>query len=376
MKGPARLSLLIPTLRVGGTEIQVIHLLRGLARDFELTLICTRSEGALIGDARRLGIFVRILNYRSGWDFRVRWRLAQIFETHKPHILHTFLSGFDLHANRAAHGAGVPVIISSRRELATWQRPRHLRMQMKANQYVDCIVANSQAVSEYAARREGSAASLYRVIRNGVRADDFKSPGEQEALRRRFRLPGGGYLVGMVANFSPVKDHRLFVDMADILLKTRKDVHFLMVGTGPLVLEITSLVKKRGHRDFFTRLTTVGELADLYGAMDLIVLPSKMEGSPNVLAEAMASRTPVVAAKVGGVPELVEDGVTGVLLDSRSPADFAAAVGCLLDDAARRGALARRGEAWIRSHMTIDAMVASYRELYLGLLKKKMRPGA
>ena len=92
--------------------------MRGMIDDFDLTLICTRSEGALVGDARRLGVTVRVLGVNSGWDFRVGPKIERVLRAQSPDIFHTFLFGFDLYANRAAEHCNVPVIISSRRELA------------------------------------------------------------------------------------------------------------------------------------------------------------------------------------------------------------------------------------------------------------------
>ncbi len=363
-----RICYVIPSLSIGGTERQLVYLLRGLAPDHELTVLCTRQDGALVGEARRCGARVDVLGARGGWDLTLRWKLRNVFKRNRPDVLHTFLFGFDLAANLAASDAGVPVVISSRRELATWQKPRHLFMQRRANRHVHAIVANSHAVADFAARREGADPALFRVIPNGIHADAFVSNADPHQLRLRYRIPFHTHIVGMVANFSPVKDHALFVDTAAELLRRRADVHFLMVGTGPLVRNVERAIEARGIASCFTRVSTMAEIADLYALMDVSVLCSKAEGFPNALIESMAAGRPVAAASVGGIPELVRDGETGRLIASRDPRAFAVAIAWMLDHPGEAGAMAGNAARFVRDEFGMDKMVDSYRALYAELL--------
>jgi glycosyltransferase involved in cell wall biosynthesis len=374
MEARPRITFVIPSMRVGGTETQLVQLMDGLRHDFDLALICTTCEGGLIGDVRRMGAHVRVLNARSGWDFTIVPSLRRIIHGSRPHIVHSFLFGFDYFVNRVARRMGVPVILSSRRELPQWQRRRHLFLQRQANRFVDGIVANSQAVAEYAQKKEGVSPSILHVIPNGINADSHLSALPAKESRTRFRLPLDKPVVGMVANFSPVKDHPLFMGMAQHLLKRRK-VHFLLVGSGKLVGSMGRFVKRSGQREHFDHISTASEIPEMYGMMDVSVLASKMEGSPNVVIESMAAGKPVVAAAVGGVKELIRHKETGLLVDSRNPKDFAEAVGWCLDNPEEAAAMAQRAAAWVRSEMTVEKMVQSYSDLYHGLLDENPRHG-
>lgn len=374
MKGRARIAYMIPSMAVGGTEMQLSHLIHGLKDDFELALICTRNEGGLIGDVRRMGAYVRILDGRSGWDWTIGGKIRRILRGFTPHILHTFLSGFDLTPNRVARQLGVPVVISSRRELATWQKARHLFMQRRANRYVDAIVANSQAVADYAVLREKAPQELFHVIPNGVDAGAYLPPCAPQESRKQFRLPLKKKIIGMVANFSPVKDHRLFMDMACVLLQRRQDVHFLLVGSGPLVDKYGQLIERRGQGEYFNRISTIGAVAEMYGMMDVFVLTSKIEGFPNAIIEAMASGTPVVAPAVGGILEQIRHGETGLLVDSRSPEAFADAVEWCLDRPEEALAMAQHGADWVRANLSMEQMVRRYRDFYYAMLDGKHVP--
>lgn len=367
-----RVCYVIPTLSVGGTETQLVHLMRGLVCDHDLTVICTRTDGALGGDVRRLGADLHVLDTWGGWDFRIKARLRAQFRHHRPDIVHTFLFGFDYAAARAARDAGVPVVISSRRELATWMKPRHVRLQKKGNALVDCIVANSRAVVQFASELEGADPALFRVIPNAIAADDFVSKIDPSHVRRRYRIPFHTHVVGIVANFSPVKDHALFVEVARELGRRRADLHFLMVGRGPERDDVFRRIHTSKLDEEFTCLSAFQEVADIYRLMSVSVLCSKVEGFPNAVIESMASGTPVVAPAVGGIPELVEDGVTGRLVHSRAPSDFADAIEWVLDHPEESRAMTERAATYVRTELTVDKMVNAYRGLYAELLEKRV----
>ncbi len=366
-----RICFLIPTLGIGGTERQLVHLMHGLAPDFELTVICTGSEGPLAEDVRLLGAKVFALEAGSGWNLLVHRRILRIFRAHRPDIVHAFLFGFDFAAVRAARKAGTPVVVSGRRQLAHWKKARHIRLQKRANAYVDTIVANSVAAADFAAHQESCDRARYRVIHNGIDADAFLSDADPDETRLRLGIPQNRTIIGIVANFSPVKDHALFVRIARELMKRRDHLHFLMVGGGPGHREIMRAVRHRGLADRFTRYAASDDVADLYAIMSVMVLCSKSEGFPNAVLEAMAARRPVVAAKVGGIPELVDHERTGLLVDSRRASDFAEAIDRLLtnqDQAAATGAAA--GDA-VRREFSMASMVDQHRTLYLELLARQ-----
>lgn len=371
-----RVCYVIPSLQVGGTERQLLALMKGLIRNHELTVVCTREAGALVGDARRMGVYVHELNGSGGWDFTMRRRIRHIFRSHRPDVVHTFMFGFDLAANRAARETGVPVVISSRRQLATWKKPRHIRVQRKANQLVDCIVANSNAVAEFAAAQEGLEIDRYRVIPNGIDADAFVSAADLHQVRLRFKIPFHTQVVGMVANFSPVKDHAFFLAIAEELMRRRADVHFLLVGSGPLRDEVMTRIRKQGWTDRFTRVAAIEEVPDLYNVMSVSVLCSKVEGFPNAVIESMAAGRPVVAAAVGGIPEVIEDGVTGRLVQTRTATAFADAIEQVLDREKESAAMAARAAVYVRSTLNMDRMVDAYRDLYREMLIQSVRRGA
>jgi len=363
-----RICFVIPSLGAGGSERQLSALARGLTKDHEVTILCTREEGSLAEEVRREGVRVENLRLGSPWSPGLYTALRKRFRHHRPDVVHVFMFGLDYWVNRAARATGVPAIVSSRRELAVWMRRRHRWLQRRANALVDAVVCNSEAVKRFAIEQEGIEPRLLRVIPNGIDADAFQSTANRMELCRRHGIPADRRVVGIIANFSPVKDHGLFLLMAALLAEKREDLHFLLVGSGPTLTKVQAMVEELGIAPRVTIVDSVAGIPDLLGLMDISVLTSRVEGFPNAIMEAMAAGVPVVAAAVGGIPELLGNNERGILVDSRDPAEFAAAVDGLLDEPGKVEALAKAAAQWVRTELTTDRLISAHRALYAELL--------
>ena len=362
-----RILYVIPSLEVGGTERQLLTLVSGIAGEYEVDIVCTRAEGAL-ADALREHATITSLGLGGGWDLRLPSRLREVIDRLRPAIVHTFMFGFDYPVNVAARDAGVPVLVSSRRQLAEWKKPRHIRLQRKANQMVDRVVANSEAVARFASEQEALGMERISVIPNGIDLVPGLGAAQEIRLREECGIPVNARVVGIVANFSPVKDHALFVRMAAELARRRNDVHFLMVGDGPLRESVQEQLAREGLTDRCSVLKNVGDARPLFSLMDVSVLCSRNEGCPNAVMESMAAGTPVVASEVGGIPELIENGRTGYLVDSRDPFEFANAVTSLLEDEENRASMGEAAQERCAERFSTARMLDAYRALYTALL--------
>jgi glycosyltransferase involved in cell wall biosynthesis len=364
---PKRVCFVIPSLEVSGTSFQLLRLLQELVRHHELTVVCTHKAGSLGPEAVQLGAVVHELGLSKPWDPRTTRRLVSVFRRHRPDVVHSLLQGMDWFACRAAQLTGVPVTVTGRREMADLLTPRRLRLQRRANRMVDAIVANSQAVATDAIKHEQAPPGLLRIIPNGI---DNALLESDEAFPTPF--PFGAQVIGMVANFVPVKDHALFLAMTKALAADRDDLYFLLIGQGPLREKILRDIAESGMPERFHVTQTTRATLPIYRAMTRFVLTSRSEGCPNAVMEAMAAHTPVIAAAVGGVPELVADGVTGRLVPSRDPKDWAAAVLASLDGG-EAAAMAARAAEMIAREMTVERMGAAHRRLYVELLARAHR---
>ncbi|MDN5850995.1 MAG: glycosyltransferase family 4 protein, partial [Nitrococcus sp.] len=136
------------------------------------------------------------------------------------------------------------------------------------------------------------------------------------------------------------------------------------VGDGPLRSEVERRITERGLTDYFTLVGSSNRVADYYSAADIFVLPSRLEGMSNAILEAMASGLPIVANRVGGNPELVVDGTTGLLCRPGAPDDMVAAMERLISDHSVRAAMGGMARARAVADFSIDAMVESYARFY------------
>jgi glycosyltransferase involved in cell wall biosynthesis len=219
-------------------------------------------------------------------------------------------------------------------------------------------------VADFSAQQEEADRNAFRVVYNGIDTGAFRPKREHEMVRKQFCIAPGKKIIGMIANFSAVKDHPLFLAMATLLIAQRDDIHFLLLGSGPNREQIESTIRAENMGPFFTIAATEDDAASFIAAMDVCVHTSLREGFPNAVMEAMTLARPVVAANVGGVPELIEDGTNGVLVSSRQAEEFAAAVLTCLDDGAFAARIGTAARERISSQFTVARMVDSYRALY------------
>lgn len=256
------------------------------------------------------------------------------------------------------HGTDITLVGSDR---SFWEITRY------AMEAVDGVTA----VSEYLKNKTISVFGTQRpieVIRNFVDTERFY-PRDAGDCRMRF-APEGEKVVAHLSNFRPVKNAPGVVHMF-AQLRQRMPAKLVMIGDGPQTAEAFALARSLGVADDVRFLGNREDVPDILCAADVFCLPSHYEAFGLAALEAMACGVPSVAARVGGVSELIEDGVTGFLVE---PEDYAAGADRLyriLSDAETAGRLREAGLARVREHFTADAVVPLYEESYYRLLDQK-----
>jgi glycosyltransferase involved in cell wall biosynthesis len=233
---------------------------------------------------------------------------------------------------------------------------------------LDRITAVSQAVRETLVAVEGFAPDAIEVIYNGIEIERFSSVGSsRDEARRRIGIPATALVVGSVGRLHPDKNHQLLLRAAARLRSQGVDVFVVIVGDGPERAALETLAEDLGVSGHATFLGERTDVERILPAFDAFALPSKTEGTPVTLLEAMAARVPIVAAAVGGIPEMLQDGRDAHLVTLESGdavAELATALFAVLSDRSLAHETAERAFARVQRDFSAPAIFQRYLELY------------
>jgi len=378
---PARVVFWAGSFELAGTQRFLLSLLQRIDRSaFEPIVFSTRPEGELLPQIESMGVPVH--EYGTGRGplspatVSGLWRAGRFLRKERADVLCCMLGITTLFGPFVGRAAGVPVVLNSQRNMGYWLRGRTRRSVygFVNRRLVDGILVNSMAARDELKRRFGVASEKVHEIPAGVDVSLFEGERRDDALRRELGL-GEMMVVGAVGKLSRVKNHALLLRAAARLATRRRDVAFLVVGDGTLRKELEDLA---GWLGIAGRTLFVGERRDvarLLKLMDVFVMPSVSEGLPNAVMEAMAAGLPVVATDVGGVSELVEHGVTGLLVPAEGEIELADAIARLLEDGEAREKMSRAGHERVLAEYDVSVSVRRFEHVVGDLLSRSGRSG-
>jgi glycosyltransferase involved in cell wall biosynthesis len=360
--------LMTDSLAVGGTERQFVTLAQALDRSrFEISLGCLQRQGSFTEGVEEIAEF----NLGGGFFTRsahnARRRLVHHLRARGTAVVQSFDFYSSLALIPAARWARVPVIIGSHRHLGDLLTPLQFAAQNAAFWLCDRVVCNSQAAANRLIDQSLPESKLV-VIPNGL-------PREAFAASAKVATSTCGKLrVGFIARMNnPVKNHAGFLRAAARLVTRFPEVEFVLVGDGFLRSSLERLAQRlslAGKVRFLGERTNVKAELD---SMDLSVSFSSSESLSNVVLESMAAGVPVVATRVGGTPELLCDGETGLLVAPGDEKGLAAAMELLLTQPSMRAGFARRSLEVASANFRIELIARKYERLFLDLIARKMR---
>jgi asparagine synthase (glutamine-hydrolysing) len=377
---PIRVLEFVTSFCVGGTERQFVNLVRGLSRsELEVHVACFRAEGPLRRELPDGELHLReypIPSLRSPVTLVRLASLVRYLRRHRIDVVHATGLYPNLFGVAAARLARTPVAIASVRDMGQMWRRDLQRTQKLACRFADAVVTNAQAIADRLGA-EGYDPGRIEIIPNGVAAP----PPARRAggsLRRELGISDDAPVVGVVCRLDPLKGLDDFVVAAAAIARDHPATRFLVVG-GPVPggEGYGEELRRRG-RDLGLgdRLILTGartDVPDLLPELTVSVLPSLTEGLSNSLLESMAAGLPVVATDVGGNPEIVEDGVTGILVPVEDPATLATAIRGLLESPQRAASLGGRARRSIEERFGYGRMLDRTTDLYLRLLAEARR---
>ncbi|MDQ3189316.1 MAG: TIGR03088 family PEP-CTERM/XrtA system glycosyltransferase [Pseudomonadota bacterium] len=368
---------------IGGLENGVVNLINRLSESNWRHAVVALTEVAP-GFAQR--VWQRDVQYLSlhkppGHLWRHYPRLTQLFRNLRPAVVHT-RNLAALEAVVPAWAAGVPVRIHGEHGRDSSDpngaRRRYQWVRRAYSPFVSRYVTVSKDLELYLRDRVGIAPERIAQIYNGVDADRFRDGAEARAGIDGcpFRSPEH-WLVGTVGRMDHVKDQttlaRAFVRALEMKPGMRDRMRLVMVGEGVLRAEAERILQRAGARELAWFAGERNDVPQVMRGLDCFVLPSLGEGISNTIQEAMASALPVIATRVGGNAELVEDGVTGRLVPAADPAALAQAIVDYIDDPVRARQHGRAARLRIERTFSLERMVDSYHQLYLAELTASRR---
>ncbi|HHT25635.1 MAG TPA: glycosyltransferase family 4 protein [Firmicutes bacterium] len=342
---------------------------------YSITLACPASTADLISDLPVSYIPLPIADRLSPpADLRVLGALYRLMRQGDYDLAHTHGLKAALLATLAYRATKVPLVITLHNRLP---EPRRKSLRILTNAVLRWVlktathvVVVSQAQADEILRRRLLASQRLSVIPNGISPDAFTAHAvDADRVRQSWGIPPDGLLILMVGRMIAAKGVEDLLTAAQVLVR-QGNYYFALAGAGPDLAGFRQVAQETGLTERVRFLGYRDDIATLLQCADIFVLPSYSEGMPLTVLEAMAAGKPIVATRVGGIPELIEHDVTGVLVEPRQPRILAAALHHLAQDPARRERLSRAAKTHVTTHFTDTEMVRRLLLVYQQLLAR------
>jgi len=302
---------------------------------------------------------------RSEMDFTAAWRLNRVIKKLQPDVIHAHdahgvaMASLALSLGAASAKNGEPPLVVSRRV------DFHLRgnsFSRWKHRQVDCFIAASEAIRQMLVA-DGVADERTVTVHEGIDVDHVRAAPAVN-IHEAFFLPHNAPVVGNIAALVPHKGQRHLIEAAHLVVQRLPDVRFVILGEGELREQLERLVRDY-HLEKHVLLP--GFRTDVLGCLksfDIFVMSSVTEGLGTSLLDAMACARPIVATRAGGIPEVVEDGVTGMLVPPRDHKAMADAIGALIGERDRRAVMGGAGLARVTERFSVERMIAGTAAVY------------
>jgi len=364
-----RILYLITELDIGGAEKNLFRLAVALKeRGWDVEVACLSGHGEVGKWLADRGIAVHYVE--MGAKLRLGWfvRLVKLIRRVKPDILHTFLFHANVAGRLANFFAGAPTVVSSVR-VAERRRASHLYMDFLTQTLMDREVCVSEGVREHTHARAHIGWEKLVVIANPV--EPLQPTRPREAMRAQLGVANADKLVLSIGRLDVQKGYEYLVEAAACVIAAHDNVRFIVAGEGDRRKTLEDEITRRGIANRFKLPGWRRDIADLYNAADIFVLPSLWEGMPNSVLEAATFALPIIATAVEGTREVIEDTRTGLLVPPRDSGALWETLEELLGDESLRREMGLKAREYVASHHTVEGFVLAHEKLYGALLASK-----
>jgi glycosyltransferase involved in cell wall biosynthesis len=375
---PIRVSYVIGSLAMGGAETQLVRLVNGLDRSrFRPSIVCLTQGGELEDMLSPDVPVIKLQGSRAAnrpsrsklMGMQILAALVRSLREQRPDVVHAYLPAAYVLGGLAAWLLRVRLIVAGRRGLTSidvYKASGWRVLAQLANRVIDVYICNSRAVRDFAIAKESIPLKKMRVIPNGIDLPPLNMPSPLPA-----EWESEGVKAAMVANFIGYKGHRGVLQAVAQVVKLHPSFRLVLIGDGPERAALTNLTHELALSDNVIFGGMRKDAAKLMTAFDFTILGSSEEGFPNALMESMASAVPVVSTWVGGVPELIEDGVHGLLVPYGESSAMAGAITWMIEHPQERRQMGEAARRRIAEHFSTERMVTSTQAVYEELLRRR-----
>ena len=362
---------LLSCKRLGGTETFAIDIVKGLRKrriDCFLANVWMPSEMDEVASKELQEAYWGIKgSYSIG--FQSIYGLIKLFRKEKFDIIHSYGLRISLVARLLKHFSSCKVFCMGIRGLDAQRSKVQSWLDRITEPLVDKVVCNAQAVANVRIEREKTNKRKIEIIPNGINTEVYDPEKYKYVTREMLGIKHTGLLFVCVGNFRPEKDHRNLIDAVALIRHSIKNTKFLFVGQDLMQADIENYIANQNLNSYFEFYGASKEIPKMLSVCDGFVLPSKSEGMPRAMMEAMSMALPVIATDAGGVPEVIEDNVSGLIVPKGNPVALSEALQELIVRPDIRMSLGVEARQRIINHFSLDIMIDKYQQFYNSLLK-------
>jgi glycosyltransferase involved in cell wall biosynthesis len=374
-RGPLRVMFFVTSMPVGGAETLLVNLIRRLDREHFLPELCCLKDLGPLGEELANEIPVHSDFIGGKYDVAVLGRLTRMLAERRIDAAITVGAGDKMFWGRlAAWRARVPVVASA---LHSTGWPDGIsRLNRLLTRITDAFIGVAVPHGKHLLEVERFPAEKVFVIPNGIDTDRFRPQTPDESLRAELGLAPTDRAVAIVAALRPEKNHAMLLEAIAQVRRKLPEAALLVVGEGPERSSIERRAKELGIADAVRMLGNRSDVPAVLATADVFALSSHMEANPVSILEALACEIPVVAPRVGSIPETVLENETGYLVDPGNAAMMAERIRSLLSDEPARERMGKSGRQLVANHWSLDKMVKGYEQLLASIYTSKCRPAA
>ncbi len=357
----------IDELPPDGAERLLADMLRHRSNRFRFSVLCLMRGGALEQEIREMGVPVTVLGRRGKVDLGFVTRIARWFRQEHVDVVHTHLFTADSFGRVAARLAGVRAVFSTAHNTVVCEGAVRRAVHWALSWVSTRVIACSEEVGRVMREQDHLRSSRLVVIPNGINIDRLAG-ARGDGVRAEFAVPDDSLLIGVIGRLHPAKGHSdLFAAIAQLRDGGLRPT-CLVIGSGNSRSELEEESKRLGLADYVVFTGQRSDVPRLLAGLDILAMPSRWEGLPIALLEAMAMSRPIVATRVSGIPEVLQDEDNGLLVPPADPAALARALRRVLTDPELRERLGRRALETLRERYDVSRTARAYEGLYAAAL--------